>query len=235
MNSVRPKEIDIKEYFDVIKSRFWIIIVFTILTTSAGYLYQKFYNNYVPVYESSTRIMLNTKDDLSTLMVMMDDPSVLERVINNLHLSISTEDLAKKLNVTRINDSTIFSITAQDNNPIIAKNIANETAKSFKDEVSNILNFKNVQLLFPAKETSIPINQQSNKVIIFAFVMGIVISIALVFLMDSLDQTIKRRSEVEEILGVPVIGIVPNMNKKKLLTEKKKYKLLKNEGENVDI
>jgi capsular polysaccharide biosynthesis protein len=179
--------------------------------------------------------MLNTKDDLSTLMVMMDDPSVLERVINNLQLSISTEDLAKKLNVVRINDSTIFSITVQDNNPTIAKNIANETAKSFKDEVGNILNFNNVQLLFPAKEASTPINQQSNKVIIFAFVMGIVISIALVFLMDSLDQTIKRRSEVEEILGVPVIGIVPNMNKKKLLNEKKKYKLLKIEGENGDI
>ncbi|PFH85582.1 Wzz/FepE/Etk N-terminal domain-containing protein [Bacillus sp. AFS088145] len=235
MNSVRPKEIDIKEYFDVIKSRFWIIIVFSIITTSMGYLYQKFYNNYVPVYESSTRIMLNTKDDLSTLAVMIDDTSVLVKVINNLHLSISKDTLAQKLSVQRIGDSTIFSITVQDTNPIIAKNIANETAKSYKDEVSNLLNFKNVQLLTPAEAASMPINQQSNKVIIFAFVMGIVISVALIFLLDSLDQTIKRRSEVEEILGVPVIGIVPNMNKKKLLTEKKKYKLLKNEGENVDI
>ncbi|PEL07043.1 YveK family protein [Bacillus sp. AFS017336] len=235
MNNVRSKEIDIKEYFDVIKRRLWIIIIFTILTTSAGYLYQKFYNNYVPMYEASTRIMLNTKDDLSTLMVMIDDPTVLEKVIDKLQLNMSAETLGNQLHVERIDESTIFSITVQYNDPIVAKNIANETAHSFKDEVSNLLNFKDVQLLTPAKEPLIPINKQSNKVIAFALVLGLVISIGVAFLMDSLDETVKRRSEVEEILGVTVIGTVPNMNKKKLLSEKKKYKILINEGENVDI
>ncbi|WP_088070470.1 YveK family protein [Gottfriedia luciferensis] len=235
IKNVRAKEIDVREYFDVIKSRFWIIIVFTLLTTSAGYLYQKYYSNYIPIYKSSTRIMINATNDLSTLAVMINDPTVLDKVNNNLQLNRSTDALANQLVVERIANSTVFSITAQDTNPAVASEIANETARVFKEEVSNLLNFKNVQLLTPAKENPNPINQQSNKMIMIAFVLGIVISIALVFLLDSLDQTIKRQGEVEEILGVPVIGIVSNMNKRKLLSEKKKYKFIQTAGESIDI
>ena len=50
---------------------------------------------------------------------------------------------------------------------------------------------------------------------IIAFVLGLIAAIGLVFLLDSLDQTIKTNGDIEDYLDITVLGTVSNMNKKK--------------------
>lgn len=210
------KEINVKEYVDVIKKRFWMIALITVFTTLAGYWYSTL--NDTPLYQASTRMIIGSgSEDMNTLMVMIKDPIVMELVKDELQLSRTSEEIASQIVVTRIDDSQVVEISVTDLDSKVAVEIANATATSYKSEIVNILGFSDVQLLSEAKENPYPINQSQNGVIILSFIVGIILGIGLVFLLDSLDGKVRQEREIEDILGVPVLGSVSNMSKRRLI------------------
>ncbi|MGN7229553.1 YveK family protein [Priestia megaterium] len=219
LEGVNGKEINLKEYYEVIKKRIWIVAIVTIITTLAGFFYS--HQNNTAFYQASTRVVVDVDSQkMSTLLVMIKDPVVIEKVTKQLNLQQPAEATAGQVQAASIDGSQVISLSATSTDPSIAVNIANTTAKVFKDEVGSILNIKGVQLLSPAKN-AYPVDSNQSRVIIIALIAGIVIGIGLTFLLDSLDGKVKKESEVERILGVPVIGTVSNMNKQKLKSSTK--------------
>lgn len=234
VENIKEKEINLKEYFLLIKKRIWIVIAITILTTLAGYFYSNLNNTLL--YQTSTRIIIGSESgDMKTLMVMIKDPIIMEGVKDELELTRSSEAIANEISVEVIDDSRVVKISVIDQNSGLAVQIANATAKVFKREIVNILDFNDVQLLSAAKENPYPINETQSRTTIIASVFGIIVGIGLIFLLDSLDATVKRESEVEEVLGVPIIGIISNMNKKKLAAKKVKIPAVESRSEPVDV
>ncbi|WP_106496626.1 YveK family protein [Lentibacillus sp. Marseille-P4043] len=232
----KAKDINLKEYYLVIKKRIWIIIVITILTTLAGYYYSNMNNT--PVYQTSTRIIIGSDSEyMKTLMVMIKDPIIMENVRNELKTDRSSEQIAEQIMVERIDESQVVKISVTDGSPEMAVKIANATAEIFKREIVKILDFKDVQLLSEAKMNPNPINGSQNRTIIIAFIFGMIVGVGLVFLLDSLDGAIQRDSEVEDILGVPVLGTISNMTRKKVVSKKVKRRrqVLEPGGEAIDI
>lgn len=219
MNKGKVKDINLKELFFVIKKRFWVVMVITILTTLLGAYYS--YTNNTPLYQASSRIIITAVPEYrNTLQVIIKDSTVLEKVVKALGLKQSPESLAGQITVTSIENTQVVSIGVTDTDPNQAAKIANTTARVFKEEIPNIVDFKDVRLLSDAKMNPWPINQSQNRTIIIAMIIGLVIGIGLVFLLDSLDDTLRTNREVEDILGLPVLGRVSKVNKKNL---KKKY------------
>lgn len=216
----KHSEINLKDYISLFKQRLWIVILIMLLTGTAGYLYSNY--NYTALYQASTRVIFGSgNEDMNTLMVMIKDPIVIERVKQELELTKSAEGIAGQIEVTRIDDSQVVRISVTDENPVTAANIANATAKAYKNEIVNILSYSDVQLLSPAKENSVPINETKYRTIILATIAGLIIGIGMIFLLDSLDEKVRKASEVEEILNVPALGSVPNMKKRKYLVDNK--------------
>lgn len=217
------KEINLKEYFYVIKKRYWIIILILCTFTFAGYYITS--KNNLSIYETSTRIIIDSDSDyMKTLMVMIKDPIIMEKVKGNLKLSRSSGEISNQIEVEQLEDSKVILITVSDQDPSVAVQIANETARTFKKEIVTLLDFKDVQLLSEAGLTDSPVNgSDRNKMIIF-IAAGLVVGIGLTFLLESLDGSIKNEEEAEEILGVPILGTISNMNKRKLRRNKEASK-----------
>jgi capsular polysaccharide biosynthesis protein len=216
----KAKDINLKELYYVIKKRLWMVVVITLITTTLG-AYHSISTN-TPLYQSSSRIIISTgPEERNTLQVIIKDSTVLDKVVKELGLPQSPEALASQITVASIDNSQVVSIGVTDTNPYRAAKIATTTAKVFKEEIPNIMDFKDVRLLSDAKVNPWPINQSPNKMIIISLIVGLVIGIGLVFLLDSLDDTLRTDREVEEMVGLPVLGRVSKMNKKNL---KKKYK-----------
>lgn len=230
------KEIDVKDFFDIIKNGFWIILVMTILSTSAGYFMS---DNDTLLYQTETRIIIGSDSEyMKTLMVMIKDPLVMEEVKENVQLSRSSESIASQVDVMRIDDSQVIKITVTDTDPGMAVAIANATAEAFKTKAVDILEFEEVQLLSSAKENSFPINGgNQNRTIIVALVFGFIAGIGLVFVLNSLDETIKKDREIEAILGVPVLGIVTKIKIKRKRREKEiqKHRKMEIRGDIGDL
>lgn len=211
--NIYNKEISVRGFFDVIKSGIWIILVVTALSTLGGYLMN---DNHVSLYQTETRIIIGSDSEyMKTLMVMIKDPIVMEEVKISLELSRSSENIANQVDVARIDESQVIKITVTDTDPSMAAAIANTTAAAFKDKVVDILEFDDVQLLSNAKENSYPINESQNRTIILLFAFGLIAGVSLVFVLDSLDESVKKDREIEAILGVPVLGTVTRIKVKK--------------------
>src|SRR5690625_2451908 len=122
-----PKEINLMEYFEVIKRRFWIIVLVTMLIATAGYFYSYFFNN-TSLYQTSTRMIFGSDtEDMNTLMVMIKDPIIMESVRGELKLSRASDTIASQIEVSRIDDSQVVQISVIDENAKIAADIANVT------------------------------------------------------------------------------------------------------------
>ncbi|MFD2214001.1 YveK family protein [Metabacillus endolithicus] len=219
----KPKEINIRELFLVLKRYMWIILLITAVSTSAGTYYSL--SSYSPLFQSTARIIINADSSLmSTLKVIIQDTTVLDKVVKKLNLPYSPEVLSGKIMVANIGDSQVVTITITDADSKQAAILANSVAETYKEEIPSIMGFNDVKLLSQAKEVPFPINEDKNKPIIFGFVGGIVVSIGIAFLLDSLNNSVRKEHEIEELLGLPVLGTVPKM-KKTNMKEKKKHRL----------
>ncbi|MED3939506.1 YveK family protein [Priestia megaterium] len=227
----KGKDINLKEYYEVIKRRIWIVVIVIGLTTLAGFFYS--HQNNTVFYQASTRVVVDVDTQkMSTLLVMVKDPVVMEKVTKQLNLQQSAEATAGQVQAASVDGSQIISLSVTSTDPTTAIKIANTTAKVFKEEVDNILNIKNVQLLSSAKNAS-PLDGNSNRIIIIALIAGVVIGVGLTFLLDSLNGKIEKDSEAEQILGIPVIGTVSNINKPKLNASSKTQKEVELRSETV--
>ena len=228
------KDINVREFFEVIKRRFWIVIVFIIITTTFGYLYSDY--DYTPLYQTSTRIIIESDEGyMSTLMVMIKDPSIMEKVGEELELTRSPESISGQIEVTRVDDSQVIKIGVTDQDPKTAMDIANTTASTFKREIRNILDFKDVQLLSEAKQNNAPINENKNRIVIIAFIFGLIAGVGMIFLLDSLDEKVDKEIQVEEVLGVPVIGVISKMKTKRLATNRISPKEMELRGKKIGV
>ncbi|NHC43077.1 capsular biosynthesis protein [Bacillus sp. MM2020_1] len=228
----KSKEINLKELFNVIKKRLWICIVITIVTTALGTYYSN--STYKPVYQTSSRIIVGaTPDNRATLQVIIKDTVVLEKVVKELGLTQSPEDLAGQITVESIENSQVVSISVTDSDPERAANIANTTARIFKDEIPKIMNSSDIRPLSEAKINPWPINQPGNQMTIISAIIGVVIGVGLIFLLDSLDETFRNNREVEELLDLPVLGRISKMNRKNLKVKRGDQVKFDSRGETV--
>lgn len=216
------KEINIKEILGVLKKRAWIGILVTIISALFGYFYSSF-NQTTLLYSSSTNIIINADGgQRKTLEVIIKDKTVLEKVIEELGIERSPESLAQSIQVGSIDDTQVVKISVIDINPELAADIANTTANVFIEEIPKIMDFNDVRVLSDAQVNPIPINESNgNKILGAAIVGGIVIGVGLIFLVDSLDDSIRSEQDVEHLLEVPILGSISTMSKKNINKTKK--------------
>ena len=221
------EEIDLKDILKLIWKKKIQVIIITVFFIIAGLIYTL--NFVTPKYQSYTTLVLAqnvgtsqfviedgaiTQMDLAlneklvkTYSELAKSDSVLEKVINNLKIDRTISGLRKGISVNEVDETELIKITASDENPEIAKNIANEIAKQFIEKIQEIYNISNIYVVDEAKTSELPYNiNHAKDVIIFAFV-GAVISFGYVILLNLFDSTIKKANEVEQI--VKVIGEVP--------------------------
>ncbi|MGG1399953.1 Wzz/FepE/Etk N-terminal domain-containing protein [Bacillus salipaludis] len=232
----KAKDINLKELFLVIKSRFWIIVLITALAGIIGFLQSN--SKPVPLYSSSTNIIIGADEESrKTLQVIVKDSAILDKVIKEMDLKTTAEALAGQITVSSIESSQVVNISVVDNDPQLAAKIADTTAEVFREEVPNIVGKDYVRILSKAKIKPTPINQSNdfNKLII-AIIGGFVIGIGATFFIESLDDRIRSEQEIETILGLPVLGRVPKTSKRNVKKKANHTRLeLEVRSETIDL
>ena len=164
-----------------------------------------------PIYQSSTQILVNQKKQegaaiqynevqtniqlTNTYKVIIKSPVILDQVKEKLGLNITVQELNNKIEVANEKDSQVVAVTAQDKDPKLARDIANTTAEVFKGEVAKIMSVDNVTVLSKAEvaENLSPIKPRPMLNVAIAFVIGLMASIGLAFLLEYLDNTVKKK------------------------------------------
>ncbi|MFB3170648.1 Wzz/FepE/Etk N-terminal domain-containing protein [Neobacillus sp. 179-C4.2 HS] len=228
----KVKDINLKELFFVIKRRFWIIMVSVILASIIGAYLSNI--SITPLYQTSSRIIIGADaESQKTLQVIIKDSTILDKVIKELNLDKSAEELAGQISVASIDGSQVVSISVVDSDPILAAKIADKTAQIFKNEVPNIVGQDYIRLLSNAKVNTTPINQENNNKLYLAIIAGIVVGVGFAFLIESFDDRIRSEKEIEAIFGVQVLGKISKMNKRNIKKKKNGHLEIELRGETI--
>ena len=217
--------IDLREYFAIIKKRFWIIALITVIAMVVSGVISFFMLS--PVYESKSTLIVNTEKNEETQMITGDQfnvtqklavtygeiiksRTVLEDVIKNLKLDYEYENLTDNVTVSPVKDTQIISISVQDTNPKKARDIANEIPKVFEKEVKRITKANDIQVIDKAILPENPIKPNKMMNVAIAAVLGMMIGLFVVFVLEYLDNKIKTPQDVEKHLDLPILGVIPN-------------------------
>ena len=127
-----------------------------------------------------------------------------------MNLDMTTDQLTSKITVSNADQSQIVNITVQDEDPAMAVEIANTTASVFENDIQELMNVDNVTILSPAvlKENPSPVAPNPMLNMAIAAVVGLMLGVGIAFLMEYLDTTMKDQQDIEDVLGLPLLGIV---------------------------
>ena len=220
-------EIDVLALLRTIWRKKFLILLTAILTTGLAFAYSAFLAT--PQYDSTTRLyVVNqssdngagiTNQDLQAGSFLVKDykeiilsQDVLQNVTTTLGI---TDDIKEKITVNIPVDTRILSITVRDSDPDQAATIANtlrdEAAKKII-EVTKVSDVTTLEAALPAENPSTP---QTKRNLVLGFVAGAFLATALVLVLEVLDDRVKRPQDIEEGLGMTLLGVVPQAAKLK--------------------
>lgn len=229
------EEIDIKRIIEIIFSKKLIIALIILLSITLGYVYSYYYKK--PEYKSSVTILLvadENKTDksltqtdvnlnnglISTYSSIAKSSSILQKTIQNLNLDIPVSKLEQNVEAKQIDNTQFLEISVKNESPERAKNIANELAEVFTEQIKEIYNLQNISIVDKAETEENPCNINHMKdMIIFGFA-GIVLSIIIVMIIYMFDDTVKDQKDIEKNIKLRTIGTLPvDREKTELIVE----------------
>ena len=223
-------EIDIVSLLKTIWKRKFLIILTALITAVIALGYSVFIAK--PSYQSTTRIyVVNrqqsdnnalTNQDLQAGAYLVKDykeiilsQDVLSTVISELKLSSTTADLAGKVTVSVPTDTRIVSITVTNGDPNQASRIANTLREVAAEKIITVTKVSDVTTLEEAEAPKSPSSPNIRRNVLIGFVGGAVAMVVLVLIVEVLDDRVKKPEDIEEVMGMSLLGIVPDMRKLK--------------------
>lgn len=224
------EEINLKELFDYIKERILIMAVIILAVLIVGSAYSLFIKT--PLYKSTSTLVLVSDEGTSTTTYTTQDVTlnnqlvstyskivtshrVIDTVIDNLKLDYSYGEVVKEVAVTTETGTQIIKVSVSDPDKALAASITNEIVKVFGEEIKSIYKLQNVSVVDKAEEAKSPSNVNYIKVAIIYILVGVVLAFGVVFVIFYFDTSIKSAEEIENKLGLPVIGVIPKVKDKK--------------------
>ena len=222
--------IDVVQLFKVLWKKKIAIILTAIVAALVAFGVSSFI--LTPEYSSTTRIyVVNrnqsenaglTNQDLQAGTYLVKDykeiilsQDVLEKVISNLKLEQSGKGLSKKIQVTVPVDTRIVSIVVKDDQPEEASRIANALREVAAEKIIKVTRVSDVTTLEEARPALTPSSPNIRRNTLLAFLAGGAAMVILILLLELLDDRVKRPEDVEEVMQVALLGIIPDLNKLK--------------------
>jgi len=214
------EELDLKEMLSYFWSKKMYIIIASLIALLLGMIYTIWIQE--PQYKSYTTILLKgtesqiTSNDIALNQKLVDayreivkSKRVLNKVITNLELNYSYEYLFSKVTVESVNDTEIIKVSVTDGDNITARDITNEIAYVFNNEVVKLYDLQNIGIIDKAEISDAPSNINVIKQLVISLLIGIILGFAVVFVMFYFDNTLKNPIFIEEKLGLSIIGSIP--------------------------
>lgn len=224
------EEINLKDLFSYFLNKLSLMTMITVLIGILGCMYAIFIQK--PLYNSYTTLVLTRVSDENTSQNLSNDISInsklvgtyseiikssriMQEVINDLNLDYTIDELKKIVTVTNVSDTELIKISVNSPDPSLSSNIANKIANQFSQEISEIYEIQNITVIDKATPALVPYNINILKQVGLYLAVGLILSFITVFVMYYFDNKIKSIEEVEQKIGLPILGSIPSRTFKK--------------------
>ena len=226
MNEMEEQVISLSEIFDALKKRWIMIVAITLAATIVSGVITFFVID--PVYETSTKVFVgkeendeaayNTNDIqmyqklLQTYAQTIKTKDLVSRAISSLSYDLEASNVVGALTVNPITDTQILQIKYQSKDPQEAKDVLKSVTDEFIVTAKELVPNGNVRVIEEVELTENPVSPNKKMNIAIAFLLGLMVSVGIVFLLEYLDNTYKNKDQLERELDIPVLGVIPDID-----------------------
>ena len=219
-------EIDVLYLLRKLWSKKFFIVFVGLLVGTIALLGSVFFIK--PKYTSTTRIYVVsrssdtslTNQDLQAGSYLVNDykevitsSEVLSSVIDQEKLSMSAGELSKEIAVTIPTDTRVISISVTDTDAQRACDIANTVREVAAEKIKAVTKVDDVTTLESATKPSHPSSPNVKKNAVIGVLAGAFLAIVGILVAEVLDDRVRRPEDIEETLGMTLLGVVPDIDK----------------------
>ena len=229
MNQDNTKSVEI----DVLAllQKLWTKKVFILFTAFyvAAFSFLVTYFFIQPTYTSTTRIyVVNQATDNNNLSAqdlqagtylandykeIITSNDVLSEVIKDEKLNLSEAELSKMVSVNIPTDTRLISISVNAKTGQDAQTLANKVREVASKKIKKVTKVEDVTMLEEAKLPESPSSPNIKLNVLLGAVLGGFLAVVGVLVREILDDRVRRPEDVEDALGMTLLGIVPDTDK----------------------
>ena len=176
-----------------------------------------------PIYTASSQIYIFTKTTSVTSLadlqigtqlasdfeILGTSRPVIERVIRDLRLDTTYEQLLQTITVNNLSNSRILEITVENPDPQLACDISNAMAESLSLRVAEIMNTDQPSIVADAVVPAKPSSPSLKRNVLLGALLGFVLCAGVLVVKFLLDDTIKTAEDVEKYLRINTLAAIP--------------------------
>ncbi|MDF2486353.1 MAG: capsular exopolysaccharide family [Herbinix sp.] len=214
-------EIDLVDILYLLKTRLWIILLAAVIFSATSGLVSSFY--ITPMYQSTAKLYILTKSTSITsladiqlgtqltqdYMVLCKSRPVVTKVIENLGLDMTYEELVNVITISNQANTRILEIKAKYQNALLAKQIVDEFAEVSRTQIAKIMATDEPTIVEDGYESPYPFSPNIKKNILIAGMVGALLSAGIIIVLHLMDDTIKNSEDIERYLGMTTLGMIP--------------------------
>ncbi|MDR2044358.1 MAG: protein-tyrosine kinase [Clostridium sp.] len=217
-------EIDLQGLFRLLLLKVRAICFFTAFTGAAAFAASAFL--IAPEYESTTSIYIILDKGTDSMLTYSDTQlaaqlakdyeklitsrHVVEQVIGFFGMEEGYGSFVKRMAVTNEPDTRIINITISDQDPALARDLADKIRDMAAEHIRSVTDVEAVNVV---DEASLPLEPAEPSVPLWTAagaLAGFLFSVGMVVVRFLLDDTIKSAEDVERYLGMGTLALVPD-------------------------
>ena len=153
---------------------------------------------------------INTYKDVLTKPIILTP--VLKEVKKTDNYQGNLDALEKSIKVSNQTNSQVVTVTVTDKNAYVAADVANTIGKIFTKKVKKMMQVDNVTIVSDAKVNSKPVSPNKKLFALAGVVLGLFIGVAIAFIKEFTDKTVKDSNFLTDELGLTNIGSVYHLD-----------------------
>ena len=217
-------EMTLEDIFLTLKKRWLLIVSLVVIFAGVAGWYTSY--TYFPMYTTTTTVLVNRQDitlglsSSSDFYIREDLLSTFQGIINSVKLRNEVAHRLETKNLGGISvssdDSSIIRIKVTHADPELGAEVANMTAIVFQEMIKEMMYDMDSSILDEAMPSYVPQSMNLSTKVMIGAILGGMVGVGICFLREYLDKTVKSPKEVELILEIPIMGVIPDLNVKAL-------------------
>ncbi len=231
MGAKKTNEISISDLINILKSRWISLLVVGILVAAISFAYSSFF--IVPQYRATAQMFVDTrressdgkdtyiqsshitaaKELASTYVYIIKTNTVLNAVINDLGLDMSYSALSSKISVSVVDETQILKVNVTDENKDRALKIAQKLVELTPTIINAKIDSGKLILIDDPAVSKNPVSPNIANNTLIGFLVGVVALYTFYIVSYLLDNKIKSVDDIQRVLDLPVLGVIPSLEK----------------------
>lgn len=216
-------EIDLLDLIFMVIRRWKVIVLMIIPTVVLGFFFAM---TRPSVYQADTTLIVSSgmqsvgleSSDIAlnqklvvTYSEIAKSRDILTRVISKYDLVESPAALGNRISVRPVKDTELIKLTYSCNDPKLAEAVTNELANEFIKKVGQVMKVRNVSVVEKAIEPISPLPKKRGIILLASIILGGILGVGVAFLIEFLHKKVRKSLDIEKILGVQMLGMIPEI------------------------